>query len=406
MRILFATSLVAGGVGRHVRQLADGLVTEGHDVVVACPASVAEAFDMGGSGARVLEVEVGTTRPAQVPSAQRALRRVLRGADVAHAHGVRAGAALALAGLGQHRHPNLHSAPERHPHLHTAPDRHPHLRPHPPLVVTSHNAPPPGRGAAAVYEVLERIVCHRADLVLTVSDDLADRARRRGARAVSAAVVPSGAAAVADDRTRQAAAGSLRAELGLAEAVPLVLTAGRLAEQKRVEAVIRAHHRLVTNTAAPAPRPVLVVVGDGPLETALRAEAAAGPGEVRFLGRRDDMPRLLAGADVVVSAARWEGQPLVLQEALAAGAPVVATDVGGTAALLDGAGLLVPGEDGDDELADRLAAAVGSLLADPAARTRLTDRSRERAARLPTEQEALTAVLQAYRRVVGSTTGE
>lgn len=406
MRILLATSLVAGGVGRHVRQLADGLVAEGHDVVVACPAAVAEAFDMGASGARVLEVEVGTTRPAQVPSAQRALRRVLRGADVAHAHGVRAGAALALAGLGQHRHPHLHSAPERHPNLHPAPDRHPHLRPHPPLVVTSHNAPPPGRGAAAVYEVLERIVCHRADLVLTVSDDLADRARRRGARAVSAAVVPSGAAAVADDRTRQAAAGTLRADLGLAEAVPLVLTAGRLAEQKRVEAVIRAHHRLVTRGAPPSPRPVLVVVGDGPLEASLRAQAAAGPGEVRFLGRRDDVPRLLAGADVVVSAARWEGQPLVLQEALAAGAPVVATDVGGTAALLDGAGLLVPGEDGGDELADRLAAAVGSLLADPAARTTLNDRSRERAARLPTEQDALTAVLQAYRRVVGSTTGE
>ncbi|WP_202980372.1 glycosyltransferase family 4 protein [Serinicoccus marinus] len=396
VRILLATSLVAGGVGRHVRQLADGLVTEGHDVVVACPASVAEAFDMGGSGARVLEVEVGTTRPAQVPSAQRALRRVLRGADVAHAHGVRAGAALALAGLGRQPRPNLPSGP----------DQHRHLSPRPPLVVTSHNAPPPGRGAAAVYEVLERIVCHRADLVLTVSDDLADRARRRGARDVSAAVVPSGAAAVADDRTRQAAAGTLRAELGLAGAVPLVLTAGRLAEQKRVEAVIRAHHLIVTRGAPPSPRPVLVVVGDGPLEASLRAQAAAGPGEVRFLGRRDDVPRLLAGADVVVSAARWEGQPLVLQEALAAGAPVVATDVGGTAALLDGAGLLVPGEDGGDELADRLAAAVGSLLADPAARTTLTDRSRERAARLPTEQDALTAVLQAYRRVVGSTTGE
>ena len=66
---------------------------------------------------------------------------------------------------------------------------------------------------------------------------------------------------------------------------------------------------------------------------------------MRLLGHRDDVPDLLAAADVVVSSAVWEGQPVGLQEALHAGAAVVATDVGGTAAVVGDAALLVPPAD-------------------------------------------------------------
>ena len=63
---------------------------------------------------------------------------------------------------------------------------------------------------------------------------------------------------------------------------------------------------------------------------------------VRLLGRRDDVPDLMAAADVVVSTARWEGQPLGVQEALGLGAAVVATDVGGTREVTGDAAVLVP----------------------------------------------------------------
>ncbi len=366
------TALVGGGVGRHVRQLAEQLVGRGHRVIVACPDQVAVDFEMERTGAHVVAVELGTSGPREVWAAQRRLRALIRGADVVHAHGIRAGAAAAVAGAL--------------------------LRSRPGLVVTSHNAPPAG-AAAAVYGALELVVCQGADLVLTVSADLADRARRRGARATAMAVVPSSTAAPASDRDRARARVALHRELGLDEEVPLVLFAGRLAAQKRVDAVVRAHHTLPVG--ASAPRPVLVVAGDGPLERTLRALAAEGPGEVRFLGHRDDIPELLAGADVVVSSAVWEGQPLVLQEALAAGAPVVATEVGGTAALLGDAGLLVRGDGDHTQVAASVATAVSGLLADPAARAAMTERARARAARLPTTEDAVAAVLQAYRSVAG-----
>ena len=54
---------------------------------------------------------------------------------------------------------------------------------------------------------------------------------------------------------------------------------------------------------------------------------------MRFPGHRDDMPVLLAAAAVFVLPSVWEGQPLIVQEALRAGVPVVATRAGGTSAL-------------------------------------------------------------------------
>ena len=84
---------------------------------------------------------------------------------------------------------------------------------------------------------------------------------------------------------------------------------------------------------------------------------------VRFLGVRHDVPALLAAADVVVVPSNWEGQPLVVQEALRAGRPLVATRVGGIAELTgsDGAVLVPPGHP------VALAAAVTRLLDDPEA---------------------------------------
>jgi glycosyltransferase involved in cell wall biosynthesis len=112
---------------------------------------------------------------------------------------------------------------------------------------------------------------------------------------------------------------------------------------------------------------------------------------VRLLGRRDDVPELLAAADAVVLPSRWEARALIAQEALHAGVPLVATAVGGTPELVGDAAVLVPYGD-----AAALADAVTGLLGDPARRTALTAAGRAQAATWPTEDDTVAQVLSVY----------
>lgn len=356
--VLMVAAVVAGGVGRHVQQLSAGLVERGHRVTVACPALVASRFDLAATGAQVVALEIGS-RPAPHRDRRLAgqLAQTMEGVDVVHAHGLRAGGLAVLAR-----------------------DR---VEPRPALVVTTHNAPPQGRLAAVAYRGLERMVCRRADLVLAVSEDLVVRANAAGAEVVERAVVPAMRA------TPTQSVGQIRAGLGMSDGQPLVVTVGRLSPQKgfdrllepEVAEVLRDHDAL------------LVVAGDGPQAEALQRRIDTGDVPARLLGHRDDVPDLLAAADLAVSAARWEGQPVWLQEVLSVGTPVVATDVGGTAEVLDGAALLVP-----PEQPTALAEAIARVLADRDLAARMGRGSLARAAQLPTADDAVTAALSAYRR--------
>lgn len=118
----------------------------------------------------------------------------------------------------------------------------------------------------------------------------------------------------------------------------------------------------------------LVLVGDGPERARLERQASSHRLDVWFLGARNDVPALLAAADVVVLASLHEGLSNSLLEAMAAGKPVVATDVGGNREALGGTGLLVPPFD-----ASRLAAAIERLLHDPHLAGRLGELAHERA---------------------------
>jgi glycosyltransferase involved in cell wall biosynthesis len=98
---------------------------------------------------------------------------------------------------------------------------------------------------------------------------------------------------------------------------------------------------------------------------------------------------------VFVLPSAWEGQPLILQEALRAGVPIVATRVGGTPELTgEDAALLVPPGD-----SARLADAVRAVLTDPALAARLRQAAADRARTLPGEDDAVTAALAEYDRV-------
>lgn len=152
------------------------------------------------------------------------------------------------------------------------------------------------------------------------------------------------------------------------------LFVGRLVEQKNVPVLLRAMRRL-QDAGTPLR---LRLAGDGPLRGECVAQAAALgiTGRVEFLGERADARELMAAADVVVLPSRREGLSNVILEAMAAGRPVVASDVGGSAELVEHGrtGLLFPS---DDDAA--LAAALSALAADAARREVLGTEGRRRA---------------------------
>ena len=120
-----------------------------------------------------------------------------------------------------------------------------------------------------------------------------------------------------------------------------------------------------------------MIVGEGPLRDRLEETAHAFhlDGRVRFLGHRDDVPRLMAAADVVVLPSAYEGLPNVVLEAMRFRKPVVATAAPGTTeVVVDGeTGLLVPV--GNVML---LARAIRDLVRDPVLASRLGEAGRAR----------------------------
>jgi glycosyltransferase involved in cell wall biosynthesis len=358
LRIAYVIGTTAGGTGRHVAMLAEGCAGRGLTVGVFGPGATRRFFPA------VAFTEVGIAerpRPVRDTAAVLRLRRLLWACapDVVHAHGVRAGAAavLALTGAARGRRPALQ--------------------------VTVHNTAPSGTMSGPVYLALERLIARRADAVLCVSADLAGRMRRAGAREVALTVV----AAPAAPPPSAEAVGKARAEMG-ASGRPVVLAVGRLARQKGFDVLLEAMICLQDRD----PVPLLVIAGDGPMAGQLAARSRAASADVRLLGRRADIPALLGAADVVVVPSRWEGQPLIVQEALRAGRPLVASRVGGIPDLTGEAGaLLIPAND-----PVRLASAVASVLDEPVQSGRLAAAALARAGTLPSESDAVDAAIARY----------
>ena len=378
MKVAFVLGTSTGGTARHVRMLAAGCAARGVSAEVFGPARTDEDFGFGTiAGVDFTPVDIAD-RP-RVRHDLRAIRRLRRltaawRPDVVHAHGLRAGALSAIALVFVR--PTVY-------------------QPRPALVVTVHNAPPAGGVTGAVYRVLERIVARSADSVLCVSADLEERMRAAGARRVGRALVPAFASAAGVSAAGVSAAGvSLAGPAALslpgepAPGRPLVLAAGRLAAQKGFATLLEAAARWRDIR----PEPLLVIAGEGPLAADLKAQAARLGLDARFPGHRDDMPALLAAAAVFVLPSVWEGQSFILQEALRAGVPVVATRAGGTPALTgEDAAVLVP--PGDPRL---LADAVRAVLADEVLAARLRKAAAARALTLPDEDTAVLAVLAEY----------
>ena len=380
MKVAFVLGTSTGGTGRHVRMLAAGCAARGMPAEVFGPAQTDRDFGFSAVtrvGFTAVDI-ADRPRVLRDVAAIRRLRRLLRAwrPDVVHAHGLRAGALTAIAAAFVR--PSVYDAG-------------------PALIVTVHNAPAAGGVTGAIYRVLELIVARRADSVLCVSADLEQRMRAAGARRVAHAPVPAypvpGLAGVsAPEPTPGTTPGPppKPAVTDAGPARPLVLAVGRLAPQKGFGTLLEA----ASSWRDIKPEPVLVIVGEGPLEAELKQQAAALHLDARFPGHRDDVPALLAAAAVFVLPSVWEGQPLILQEALRAGVPVVATRVGGTPELTgEDAALLVPPGD-PDQLAD----AVRAVLTDPALATRMRQAALDRARALPSPGDAVASALAEYAR--------
>lgn len=165
--------------------------------------------------------------------------------------------------------------------------------------------------------------------------------------------------------------GQLRAELGLNGVDRLVGIVARLVPIKShetfLEAAAEVNRRL--------PNVKFVIVGDGERRAELEAQAVrlGLERETRFLGWRRDMRAVYADLDVVVLSSLNEGSPVAIIEAMAAGRPVVCTDVGGVAEVVahGESGLLVPPRN-----PGALAEAVQDVLADPAGGQKLGQAAR------------------------------
>jgi glycosyltransferase involved in cell wall biosynthesis len=316
MRILFlSTSMGMGGADKQLLSATEELRSRGHEILIV---SLTALGPMGLESRRMGIRTESLEMPRGLPDPRGMLRliRLVREwkPDVLHSHMV---------------HANLMARALRL------------MVPVPVVVATIHNIYEGGPIWMWGYRLTNRLV----DGMTIVSQAAADRYVNEGiVPRELLRVVPNG---VDLDRFQSLPAevrASCRASLGLDDQFAWIAV-GRFEIAKDYPTMLRAFGRVLEQQ----PRAVLLIVGRGSLQS--EAEILVrdfGLGSsVRFLGVRHDIPELLTAADGYLMSSAWEGMPMVLLEAAAAGLPIVATRVGGNHEVVrDGeTGFLAPARD-------------------------------------------------------------
>jgi glycosyltransferase involved in cell wall biosynthesis len=361
VRVLHVLEATIGGTKRHLLDLAPALRDRGIDIEVACPRVRDEHHDdtsfwddLAHAGVRTHEVPM-TRRPLSAANAVavgRLAALIRRGAyDVVHAQSSIAGALARPASRLARPRPRVVYAPHGFSFLGaewgTGPRR-------------------------AAFLAVERLLGAATDRLVCVSEaEAEDAVRWRVVPREKIAVIPNGVVS-GDFPAARRDIGDLVPDLAAWRGQPVVGTLARMTPQKDPLVWLQVVSRL--RTAAPDAR-FAWIWGGGSLEPDVHAtaERLGLRGVVSFLGHRDDARALLGAFDVFLLTSRFEGLPYSVIEALAAGTPVVATDVSGTRDVVrhERTGYLAPPGD-----AGALAAYVLRLLQDPALAARLGEAGR------------------------------
>lgn len=227
-----------------------------------------------------------------------------------------------------------------------------------------------------LYEALDRAALRRAEAALVLTGDYQRELRALGVPPGRTHLLPSGI----DIEGLQAAprARDLRAELGIPPKTPVAGIVARLSPEKGHVHFLRALRFARDGWTGPGPKPVGLILGDGPLREELIAGARDLIDEkaVHFLGYLPQIADGYRALDVLLSCSRYEGLPLCLIEAMALSRPVLSMATGGCADIVahGETGWLVPRDDGE-----ALARGLLRLCTEPALMRRMGEAGEARA---------------------------
>lgn len=351
-----------GGAFGHVARLSSALAADGHDVAIAGPHQGREV-----PGVEIIEVEMGRSVSLRADAAAvAAMARAVKewAPDLVHAHGSKGGVVARLARV---------------------------RRPGTPLVFTAHNYAFTNwftSGAErGTYRAIETALAPLATRVLCVCEAEAGQADRVGPssriRVVHNGIEPLGDPSPSEEATALRGSG------------PLICAVTEFQPPKGIPSLLEAMPQL--REAVPGVR--LAIAGGGPDRAEAEAEIVRlGIDDVvEVMGPVDDVPGLLAAADLFVSPSWSESFPYAILEAMSVGMPIVATDVGGVGeAIEDGVtGRLVPARQ-----PDALASAMAGLLTDGDEAARLGAAARARMLERFTFSRMLTGTQAVYAEAV------
>jgi glycosyltransferase involved in cell wall biosynthesis len=247
-----------------------------------------------------------------------------------------------------------------------------------------------GKGKERFYVLLEQLAARFCERIITISGDERRAYLQKGiGNAKKVVTVYNGI----DTKPFTGDGKKVKAELGIAQGVPIVGFVGRLEQVKGPDRFVEA----AKEVQAAYPQAHFVVVGDGPMKDELMRMVQGTLG-FHFVGHREDIPDLMAAFDLVMVPSLNDGFNLAAVEAMASAKPIVATAVGGLPEVVGGGGILVKPDD-----IKVLAQETIRLINTPDLRKKIGEKGRRRAEALFDWDICLQKTIDIYQQVVGRT---